>query len=80
MHTSNLHSVIVPGVGGSEAEHWQSWLQQVLPDTSRVQQQWQQPILPIWAENWKNHVQAIQRPMQIIAHSFGCLTTLYALH
>jgi predicted alpha/beta hydrolase family esterase len=25
-----IHTVIVPGVGGSEAQHWQSWLQQQL--------------------------------------------------
>lgn len=25
-----IHTVIVPGVGGSEAQHWQSWLQQLV--------------------------------------------------
>ena len=33
-----VHSIIVPGVGGSEAKHWQSWLQQQLVSSSRVQQ------------------------------------------
>ena len=33
-----IHTVIVPGVGGSEAQqHWQSWLQQHLCLAFRVQ-------------------------------------------
>ena len=32
------HSVIVPGVGGSEHQHWQSWLQRQLVSSSRVEQ------------------------------------------
>ncbi len=34
-----IHTVIVPGVGGSEHDHWQSWLQRQLKSCSRVQQQ-----------------------------------------
>ena len=41
-----IHTVIVPGVGGSEAQHWQSWLQQQLVSSSRVQQKhWDRPGL-----------------------------------
>lgn len=39
-----IHTVIVPGVGGSEHDHWQSWLQRQLKSCSRVQQQdWNKP-------------------------------------
>ena len=40
------HSVIVPGVGGSEHQHWQSWLQRQLVSSSRVEQKnWDRPVL-----------------------------------
>ncbi len=43
------HTVIVPGVGGSEYAHWQSWLQRQLMSCSRVQQSdWNSPILQNW--------------------------------
>ena len=45
MCMSKIHTVIVPGVAGSEAEHWQSWLQQQLTLCSRVQQRdWHHPV------------------------------------
>ena len=75
-----IHTVIVPGVGGSEHDHWQSWLQRQLKSCSRVQQQdWNKPVLHEWIEQFVNTVQAIQEPIQIVAHSFGCLTTVAAL-
>ncbi|ENU40422.1 RBBP9/YdeN family alpha/beta hydrolase [Acinetobacter johnsonii] len=75
-----IHTVIVPGVGGSEHDHWQSWLQRQLKSCSRVQQQdWNKPVLHEWIEQFIKTVQAIQEPIQIVAHSFGCLTTVAAL-
>ena len=75
-----IHTVIVPGVGGSEHDHWQSWLQRQLKSCSRVQQQdWNKPVLHEWVEQFVKTVQAIQEPIQIVAHSFGCLTTVAAL-
>ncbi|ALH96510.1 RBBP9/YdeN family alpha/beta hydrolase [Acinetobacter equi] len=75
------HTVIVPGVGGSEANHWQSWLQQQLMCCSRVQQKnWNLPILQIWVNECIKTLEAIQsHDIQIVAHSFGCLTTVAAL-
>ena len=75
-----IHTVIVPGVGGSEHAHWQSWLQRQLMSCSRVQQQdWNQPILQDWISTFVNTVRPIQNEIQIVAHSFGCLTTVSAL-
>ena len=76
---SKIHTVIVPGVAGSEAEHWQSWLQQQLMLCSRVQQHdWNQPILQHWVAALVNTLSHITAPIQIVAHSFGCLTTMAA--
>lgn len=75
-----MKRLIVPGVGGSEAQHWQSWLQQVLPDAERVEQQnWHQPILQQWVAQLVKALQQQDKPVQIVAHSFGCLTSVAAL-
>ncbi|MCH7336000.1 alpha/beta hydrolase [Acinetobacter sp. NIPH 2699] len=75
-----IHTVIVPGVGGSEAQHWQSWLQQQLVSSSRVQQKyWDRPVLSEWVAQFVKTVAAVQGSVQIIAHSFGCLTSVAAL-
>lgn len=75
-----IHTVIVPGVGGSEAEHWQSWLQQQLVSSSRVQQKyWDRPVLSEWVAQFVKTVTAAKAPVQIVAHSFGCLTSVAAL-
>lgn len=74
------HTVVVPGVGGSEYNHWQSWLERQLMSCSRVQQKdWNQPILEQWIAQFVQTVAPIQDQIQIVAHSFGCLTTVAAL-
>lgn len=75
------HTVIVPGVGGSEDAHWQSWLQKQLTSCSRVQQKnWNLPVLQIWITEFINTILATNDDnIQVVAHSFGCLTTVAAL-
>lgn len=76
-----MHTIIVPGVGGSDYDHWQSWLQRQIVSSSRVQQQdWNLPVLRQWVKNFVKAVANVNEPIQIVAHSFGCLTTLSALH
>lgn len=77
---TQLYNIIVPGVGGSSESHWQTWLEQRLSHTKRVMQQWDQPILNEWIQQWLNAVNMVPRKkLQIIAHSFGCLTSIAAL-
>lgn len=76
-----MHTIIVPGVGGSDYDHWQSWLQRQLMSCSRVQQQdWNTPILSNWVSNFVNTLAQVKKPVQVVAHSFGCLTTVAALN
>lgn len=78
---NNLHTIIVPGVGDSDANHWQSWLAYKLGDSSRVvQEDWHKPVLNHWVQRFYQHVSQFQRPIQLVAHSFGCLTTIAALN
>ena len=76
-----IHTVIVPGVAGSEAHHWQTWLENQMPNCSRVQQNdWNHPVLHEWVQQFVRTVAPLTSPVQIVAHSFGCLTTMAALH
>ena len=75
-----IHTIIVPGVGGSDSNHWQSWLQRELMSCSRVQQKdWNLPILKDWMKSFVTLVAKTEAPIQIVAHSFGCLTSVAAL-
>ncbi|MEG0486981.1 MAG: alpha/beta hydrolase [Acinetobacter sp.] len=76
-----VHTVIVPGVGGSNQNHWQSWLENQLAHSTRVQQKnWDKPILKQWVKELIKVLEATDDQIQIVAHSFGCLTSLAALN
>lgn len=78
---NHLHTVIVPGVGGSDEQHWQTWLENSVACSSRVMQaDWNKPILNEWVNQLFQHIQTIKKPIQIVAHSFGCLTTIAAIN
>ena len=71
--------LIVPGFKGSGPGHWQSWLQTQIPDSKRIGGiNWDEPVLATWAERVRGELARARRPVQIIAHSFGCLATVVA--
>lgn len=72
--------VTVPGLHGSEGAHWQSWLERQYVEASRVEQaDWDAPHLDTWASAVEARIDALQRPVVLAAHSFGCLATAHAL-
>lgn len=73
--------VIVPGLHGSGAEHWQSWLHGEVDGSVRVvQDDWAAPDLDRWSARVADTVAAQgPGPHVIVAHSFGCLATVHAL-
>lgn len=76
-----IHTIIVPGVGGSGNDHWQTWLQRQLISSSRVQQlDWNFPLLCDWVAQFMATIAQVDVPVQIVAHSFGCLTSVAAIH
>jgi len=72
--------VIVPGLHGSGAEHWQSWLHGQIAGAVRVEQDfWSVPDVERWADRIAETVDALGAgPHVIVAHSFGCLASLHA--
>jgi predicted alpha/beta hydrolase family esterase len=73
-----------PGLHNSGPEHWQSRWQRLFPAFERVEQDhWDVPDLPRWSARVDQHRRAEggadQRPLLIVAHSFGCLAAVHSV-
>ena len=70
--TKDFNILIVPGVGGSGAEHWQTFWENAFPDFQRVQQaDWDQPVYDDWAARLSAAISNSTRPVVLVAHSLG---------
>lgn len=75
MTKEKFNYLIVPGWNGSGSEHWQSHWHRCLPNASRVEQDnWQQPQRAAWVKRLQQSIDALSKPVIIIAHSLGCIT------
>lgn len=71
---SSFAFVNVPGLGDSGAEHWQTWIEEVVGDVERVQvADWKTPDLDAWLNAIDAVLMTEWRPAILIAHSFGAL-------
>ncbi len=69
------HVVIVPGWRDSGPDHWQTRWQRHLPSATRVRQQnWTHPVRADWVAALAAHIEALEAPVVIAAHSLGCIT------
>jgi hypothetical protein len=70
--------IVVPGLGGSGREHWQShWLRE-RPGAVRVEQRdWERPDLDEWVAELHDTVQRATGPVVLVAHSLGCHTVAH---
>lgn len=65
--------IIVPGLGGSEDDHWQTHLERSLPGAIRVHQDdWNRPDLSCWLARLEECVESRPRSI-LVAHSLGCI-------
>lgn len=72
MRTSDCDILIVPGLGGSGPEHWQTRWEQNLSTARRVEQaDWDRPDGADWITRIVAAVAASRRPVVLIAHSLG---------
>ncbi|MGH8727502.1 MAG: RBBP9/YdeN family alpha/beta hydrolase [Burkholderiales bacterium] len=68
---------IVPGLGDSNRNHWQSWLQVRLRNSLRVVQlDWDKPNLGVWRRTVRQTLHHVRGRVFIVAHSFGCLASV----
>ncbi len=72
-------TLIVPGLNGSGADHWQTWFERKIPGAVRViQRDWRDPYLPHWSARVRRELHRVPGRIFIVAHSFGCLAAAQA--
>ena len=77
---SHFHVIIVPGLHNSGPDHWQTRWQARYPGFARVQQDdWDHPQLDAWVERLDELRASDPRPALLVAHSFGCLTSVASI-
>ena len=81
MRTRDAHILIVPGLGDSGTDHWQSRWQAKLPTARRViMPSWDKPDPAAWTAAVREAIAADEsRPVVIVAHSLGVIATARAL-
>ena len=67
---------IIPGLGNSGSEHWQTWFESQGPNVQRIQQQeWDAPALADWLRSIDDTLKTADLDNTIlIGHSLGCVT------
>jgi predicted alpha/beta hydrolase family esterase len=80
MELTDFRTILMPGLHGSDAQHWQSRWQRLYPAFERVvQQDWDDPQLALWSQQLDLLRARDARPTLIVAHSFGCLATVHSV-
>ncbi|WP_374547566.1 RBBP9/YdeN family alpha/beta hydrolase, partial [Rhodoblastus sp.] len=75
MRVSDLDILILPGLGGSGPDHWQSrWAQKL--STARIveQKDWLRPERDAWIANILREIDAAARPVALVGHSLGAIS------
>lgn len=66
--------LIVPGLGNSGPEHWQTYFENTIPNFTRIQQSdWDTPACEDWIKNIDDMVTTFEpSSIVLIGHSLGC--------
>jgi uncharacterized protein len=79
MKTADCDILIVPGLGNSGPDHWQTRWQRRLPTARRVEQEdWDAPDREEWTARIVGSVEACTRPVVLVAHSLGVIAVVHA--
>ena len=74
-------ALIVPGIGNSGPQHWQTLWERQHPEWERVQQQdWDRPVCEEWLCRLDEAIDRLTVPPVLIAHSMGCLVVAHWAH
>lgn len=70
--------LVLPGIGSSGPEHWQSLWEAASPEFRRVEMpDWDRPELEAWLRALERKVAEATSPPVIVAHSLGCLAVAH---
>jgi predicted alpha/beta hydrolase family esterase len=73
----NFTILILPGLGGAGADHWQTAWGQAFPGMQRVEQaNWETPVYAAWSARLTEEVSRATRPIVLVAHSLGTSLTM----
>lgn len=79
MRTQDTEILIVPGLGNSGPDHWQSRWQAKLSSARRVEQaDWERPDFADWTKRIAAAVEQAEKPVIVIAHSLGVIASVHA--
>ena len=79
MRASEADILVIPGLGGSGPDHWQSRWEAKIPAVRRVvQADWEKPELDTWRDRIVEEVERAARPVVLVAHSLGVLAAVHA--
>ena len=79
MRTADADILVIPGLGGSGPDHWQSRWEAKIPAARRVaQEDWDNPRLAEWRGRIVEEVARAARPVVLVAHSLGVLAAVHA--
>jgi predicted alpha/beta hydrolase family esterase len=79
MRTSDADLLIIPGLGGSGPDHWQTRWEQKLSTARRVEQRdWNTAGRDEWVATIAAAIQGATRPVVLIAHSLGVIAAIHA--
>ena len=79
MRSRDADLLIIPGLGGSGPDHWQSRWQAKLPNAVRVEQaDWDRPVAAEWEARLVEAVGRCTRPAVAVAHSLGVIALVRA--
>lgn len=79
MRTSEVEILVIPGLGGSGPDHWQSRWEAKLPTARLVAQaDWNRPELEAWRDRIVEEAARAERPTILVAHSLGALAVAHA--
>lgn len=80
MKTADCDLLVIPGLAGSEEEHWQARWASRLPNGRIVaQDDWHAPTPAAWCGRIVEAVTAAARPVILIAHSLGVVASVEAV-
>lgn len=79
MRSRDTDVVIIPGLGGSGPEHWQSRWQTRLPNARRVEPLgWENANRSAWVRQILDTIAGCERPVVAVAHSLGVIGLAHA--